>query len=54
MELVCDGTSHNDSRLGAVKCIELAVSHFNVHEHLIVVGGWVIVLPEVQPNLATH
>ena len=41
VQLVCDGTTHNDNRLGAVKCIELAVAHFNICDHLIVVGGYV-------------
>lgn len=39
VQLVCDGTTHNDNRLGAIKAIELAVKHFNIHDHLMVVGG---------------
>ena len=39
VELVCDGTSCNEERLGAVACIELAVRHFNVQDSLVVIGG---------------
>lgn len=39
VKLVCDGSTCNEERLGAVGCIELAVRHFEVHDHLIVIGG---------------
>lgn len=44
-----DGTKMNEERLGAVKCIELAVKHFKITDHLIVVGGCVML---VTSNLA--
>ena len=39
VKLVCDGSTCNEERIGAVGCIELAVRHFEVQDHLIVVGG---------------
>ena len=39
VRLVSDGSTCNDGRVGAVGCIDLAVQHFNVQDHLIVIGG---------------
>jgi hypothetical protein len=39
VQLVCDGSHSNEERIGAVACIGLAVSHFNVQEDLVVIGG---------------
>ena len=39
VQLVSDGTCTNEKRLGAVACIHLAVSHFNIRDHLMVIGG---------------
>lgn len=41
VQLVCDGTTSNQERLGAVACIELAVRHFPIQDDLIVIGGYV-------------
>lgn len=39
VKIVSDGTMHNDDRLGAIACIDLAIKHFNITDHLIVIGG---------------
>jgi len=39
VKLLNDGSTCNDNRLGAVACIELAVSTFNITDDLIVIGG---------------
>lgn len=39
VKLVSDGSTCNEGRVGAVGCIELAVRHFEVQDHLIVIGG---------------
>lgn len=39
VQLVSDGTSCNEERLGAVGCLHLAVQHFKISDHLIVIGG---------------
>ena len=39
VRLVSDGTSCNEDRLGAVACIELAIRHFNIQDHTIIIGG---------------
>ena len=39
VKVVNDGSTCNEERLGAVGCIELAVRHFEVQDHLIVIGG---------------
>ncbi len=41
VHLVSDGTTHNDNRLGAVGCMELAIKHFNISDDVIVIGGYV-------------
>ena len=41
VELVSDGTSCNEDRLGAVACIQLAVKHFDIQDDLTVIGGCV-------------
>ena len=41
VKLVSDGTTHNDNRLGAVGCMELAIKHFNINDDLILIGGYV-------------
>lgn len=37
--LVSDGSTCNEERQGAVGCINLAVQHFQMAEHLMVIGG---------------
>ena len=39
VKLVNDGSTCNDNRLGAVACIELAVSTFNITDDLLVIAG---------------
>jgi len=39
VKLVSDGTKTNESRIGAVACINLAVQHFNINDHLLVIAG---------------
>lgn len=39
VKIVSDGTKRNEDRLGAVACINLAVEHFGIRDHLIVIGG---------------
>ena len=39
VQLVSSGCSTNETRPGAVACIEIAVRHFNVQDDLLVVGG---------------
>ncbi|XP_068427880.1 glucose-1-phosphate adenylyltransferase [Clinocottus analis] len=39
VEILSDRTTSNDGRLGAVACLQLAVKHFNVDEHVLVIGG---------------
>ena len=41
VHLVSDGTTHNDNRLGAVGCMELAIKHFNINDDVIVIGGYI-------------
>lgn len=39
VQLVSSGCSTNETRPGAVACIEIAVRHFNIRDHLLVIGG---------------
>ncbi|XP_071803334.1 uncharacterized protein [Asterias amurensis] len=39
VKLICDGTSTNETRLGAIACIELAVDHLGHQDDIIVIGG---------------
>ncbi|XP_077474026.1 uncharacterized protein LOC144087429 [Stigmatopora argus] len=39
VSIVCDQTRSNDERLGAVACLQLAVSHFQIEDHVFVIGG---------------
>ena len=39
VQLVSSGCSTNETRPGAVACIEIAVSHFAIRDHLLVIGG---------------
>lgn len=39
VKILNDGTRHNDERLGAVACLQLAVKHFNIQDHVVVIGG---------------
>ena len=39
VQLVSSGCSTNETRPGAVACIEIAVRHFKVQDDLLVVGG---------------
>ncbi|XP_051938010.1 uncharacterized protein zgc:136439 [Hippocampus zosterae] len=39
VKIVCDQTTNNDERLGAVACLQLAVKHFQIQDHVMVIGG---------------
>lgn len=39
VKILSDGTRTNEGRLGAVACLQLAIKHFSVDDHVIVVGG---------------
>ncbi|XP_061142191.1 uncharacterized protein zgc:136439 [Syngnathus typhle] len=39
VKIVCDQTTSNDGRLGAVACLQLAVKHFHIQDHVMVIGG---------------
>lgn len=39
VQLVSTGSSTNETRPGAVACIDIAVRYFTIHDHLLVVGG---------------
>ncbi|XP_061649590.1 uncharacterized protein zgc:136439 isoform X1 [Phyllopteryx taeniolatus] len=39
VKLVCDHTRSNDERLGAMACLQLTVKHFQIQDHVIVIGG---------------
>ncbi|KAF1382251.1 hypothetical protein PFLUV_G00141780 [Perca fluviatilis] len=39
VKILSDQTRSNDGRLGAVACLQLAVKHFNIEDHVLVIGG---------------
>ena len=39
VQLVSSGCSCNDTRPGAVACIDIPVRHFGIQDHLLVIGG---------------
>lgn len=39
VKIISDGTSNNEERLGAVACLQLAVNHFQIEDHVIAIGG---------------
>lgn len=39
VKILSDHTKNNNERLGAVTCLQLAVKHFNVEDHVMVIGG---------------
>ncbi|XP_017296279.1 glucose-1-phosphate thymidylyltransferase [Kryptolebias marmoratus] len=39
VQILSDQTRSNEERLGAVACLQLAVKHFNIQEHVVVIGG---------------
>ncbi|XP_058888159.1 uncharacterized protein zgc:136439 isoform X2 [Acipenser ruthenus] len=39
VKIINDGTRCNEERLGAVACLQLAVDHFQIEDHLLVIGG---------------
>lgn len=39
VKVVSDGTRSNEERLGAVACLKLAVEHFQIEDHVTVIGG---------------
>ncbi|XP_057708435.1 uncharacterized protein zgc:136439 isoform X3 [Corythoichthys intestinalis] len=39
VSIVSDQTRSNDARLGAVACLQLAVKHFQIEDHVFVIGG---------------
>lgn len=40
--------SLRQERLGAVACLQLAVKHFNIEDHVVVIGGYVDGLAQYQ------
>lgn len=39
VNIISDGTRSNEERLGAVACLQLAVKHFQIEDHVIAIGG---------------
>ncbi|XP_018552231.1 uncharacterized protein zgc:136439 isoform X1 [Lates calcarifer] len=39
VKILSDQTRNNDERLGAVACLQLAVKHFEIDDHVVVIGG---------------
>ncbi|KAK2839462.1 hypothetical protein Q5P01_013202 [Channa striata] len=39
VKILNDHTTSNNGRLGAVACLQLAVKHFKIEDHVIVIGG---------------
>ncbi|XP_071336343.1 uncharacterized protein [Trachinotus anak] len=39
VKILSDQTRSNDERLGAVACLQLAVRHFKIEDHVVVIGG---------------
>uniref|UniRef100_A0A1A7Y2I5 Nucleotidyl transferase domain-containing protein n=1 Tax=Iconisemion striatum TaxID=60296 RepID=A0A1A7Y2I5_9TELE len=39
VQILSDQTKTNEERLGAVACLQLAVKHYNIQDHVVVVGG---------------
>ena len=39
VRIVSSGCSTNETRPGAVACIEIPVKHFGIQDHLLVIGG---------------
>ncbi|XP_071777778.1 mannose-1-phosphate guanylyltransferase catalytic subunit beta [Centroberyx gerrardi] len=39
VKILSDQTRSNEERLGAVACLQLAVKHFKIEDHIIVIGG---------------
>uniref|UniRef100_A0A3Q3XAS6 Nucleotidyl transferase domain-containing protein n=1 Tax=Mola mola TaxID=94237 RepID=A0A3Q3XAS6_MOLML len=39
VKILSDQTTSNEGRLGAVACLQLAVKHFKIEDHLLVIGG---------------
>ncbi|KAM4561775.1 uncharacterized protein V3H82_015688 isoform 2-T2 [Fundulus diaphanus] len=39
VQVLSDQTRTNEERLGAVACLQLAVKHFNIQDHAVVIGG---------------
>ncbi|XP_056886333.1 glucose-1-phosphate adenylyltransferase isoform X2 [Takifugu flavidus] len=39
VKILSDQTTSNEGRLGAVACLQLAVKHFNIDDHILVIGG---------------
>ncbi|KAJ0070491.1 hypothetical protein NL108_011708, partial [Boleophthalmus pectinirostris] len=39
VKIISDDTRTNEERLGAVACLQLAVKHFQIKDHVIAIGG---------------
>ncbi|XP_043548774.1 glucose-1-phosphate adenylyltransferase isoform X6 [Chiloscyllium plagiosum] len=39
VKVLNDGTRSNEERLGAVACLQLAITQFNINDHVLVLGG---------------
>ncbi|XP_060683970.1 glucose-1-phosphate adenylyltransferase isoform X1 [Hemiscyllium ocellatum] len=39
VKVLSDGTRSNEERLGAVACLQLAITQFNINDHVLVLGG---------------
>ncbi|KAM9804471.1 glucose-1-phosphate adenylyltransferase [Neosynchiropus ocellatus] len=39
VQILSDQTTCNDNRLGAVACLQLSIKHFQIDDHVVVIGG---------------
>ncbi|XP_067843816.1 glucose-1-phosphate adenylyltransferase isoform X4 [Heptranchias perlo] len=39
VKVLNDGTRSNEERLGAIACLQLAITQFNINDHVLVLGG---------------
>lgn len=39
VKIINDGTRCNEERLGAIACLQLAIDHFQIEDHILVIGG---------------
>lgn len=43
--------SFHQDRLGAVACLQLAVKHFKIDDHVVVIGGYVLKLKSIDTTM---
>ncbi|XP_048390912.1 glucose-1-phosphate adenylyltransferase isoform X1 [Stegostoma tigrinum] len=39
VKVLNDGTKNNEERLGAIACLQLAITQFNINDHVLILGG---------------